>query len=139
MYTYHGTSSAFACLLASGGVNVTNGGGELGQGFYTGGLLFLAKAWAFQRFGDKQKNVVSFETPDDEVQQLTLEILDHSAATLRRNSIRRANKTRTYCFGVDMVWAPIVGKERISGDQCKWESTNSERFLNGTKTTRKII
>lgn len=139
MKSYHGTSSTIAARIAQGNVNVTLGGGELGQGFYTGEHLYLAKAWALQVHKDKTKNVVEFETPDKVVESMDIEILDHGMASLKKVEIRRLNLTRGYKFGVDMVWAPIVGKEKISGDQYKWESKISENFLNNSNCQRSII
>lgn len=139
MDTYHGTSTKFAAVLASGGVDVSHGGGELGQGFYTGEHLYLAKAWSFQMTGDKRSNVVEFSKPDATVDALSIHLLDHGPAALKRKELRRLGQTRTYQFGVDMVWAPIVGNERISGDQCKWESKVAESLLNGADCKRAII
>ncbi len=139
METYHGTSSEIASRLANGTVDVNLGGGELGQGFYTGERLYLAKAWAYHISGDVKKNVVQFTKPDSKVEALTLELLDHGSAALKRHHIRVNAETRIYQFGVDMVWAPIVGKDRISGDQCKWESKVAEHLLNGSLCMRKVI
>lgn len=139
MDTYHGTSSKNAANLVKGNVDVNRGGGELGQGFYTGERLYLAKAWAFQISGDARQNVVEFSKPDAEVASLTLEVLDHGSAALKRHHLRRARATRTFQFGVDMVWAPIVGTDRIVGDQCKWESKVAEKLLNGNLCARKIL
>lgn len=139
MVTYHGTSATIAGVLAGGGVSVTLGGGELGQGFYTGQHLFEAKTWAYHRAGDRQKNVVEFSTPDAEVEGLSLHLLDDKEAGLRRREIKRTQRTRVFRFGCDMVWAPIVGSARTSGDQYKWESNEAQCLLNGAKTTRSIV
>jgi hypothetical protein len=139
MDTYHGSSKAAVSKIASGKVDVTLGGGGLGRGFYTGQYLHEAKAWAFQRSGDRQKNVVRFSTPDAQVEALAFVVLDYSAAARRRYRIKESGRTRTYLFKEDFVWAPIVGSARVSGDQFKWESKAAETLLNGTKTVRQII
>jgi len=139
METYHGTSTLIATTLASGGVNVTLGGGELGRGFYTGEYLHKAKAWAFHRYRDKQYNVVQFSHSDNDIVNLTIKLLDYGAATLKRSQIRQANQTRTFLFNVDMVWSPIVGSKHASEDQYKWESQNAQGLLNGPNTTKVII
>lgn len=139
MRYYHGTSSHNAAILSRGTVDVTRGGGELGRGFYTGGFLHEAKAWAFHVSDSKQRNVVAFDTEDVEVEALDIEILDHRAASLRRFHIKQKEKTRSYLFGKDMVWAPIVGSDRVSGDQYKWESAKASDLLNGAETARTVL
>jgi len=139
MNSYHGTSSANASTIASGTIYVALGGGELGRGFYTGEHLHEAKAWAFHTSGDKQSNVVFFTTADDDVETLDLELLGYSDAGLQRHWIRQRNETRTFLFGHDMVWAPIVGSERASGDQYKWESNVAELLLNDPSKTQKDV
>ena len=67
MRIFHGTSPTVAASLAAGGVDVTQGGGELGVGFYTGEYLHVAKAWAIHRYGAKQQNVVEFDVDDHDV------------------------------------------------------------------------
>jgi hypothetical protein len=37
------------------------------------------------------------------------------------------------------VWAPIVGSDKVSGDQFKWESMASEGLLNGPGTPRQVL
>lgn len=139
MDTYHGTSSAVAASLVTGTVSVQTGGGEFGQGFYTGELLYLAKAWAFHRTGDRQNNVVQFTQSDTFVLNLTLHIMDKRDAAIERFRIKAKGKTRTFLFNVDMVWAPIVGGGKTCGNQCKWESVVSENLLNGSNCIRTVL
>ncbi|KQV83171.1 hypothetical protein ASC90_21440 [Rhizobium sp. Root1220] len=139
MQIYHGTSQQTAQDLASGNVDVTLGGGELGQGFYTGEELHNAKTWAFNRFGDRTANVVEFDVDDTAVLNMNLTIIDGPQATLIRSNIRRSSATRTYRFSCDMVWAPIVGSDRINGTQHKWESRSTERYLNGSTCPKAIV
>lgn len=139
MIGYHGTASSIAVNLAAGQVNVAQGGGELGRGFYVGEHLHLAKAWAVHRYGDRKNNVVEFDVPDPHIDQLDVGYLDGPKATLCRTNIRRAGTTRTHTFGRDMVWAPIVGNDYVVGDQFKWESTTSESLLNSLNVVRKIV
>jgi len=139
MISFHGTSSKIATALSGGKVNVTLGGGELGRGFYTGEHLYLAKAWAFHQTGDKVKNVVEFLKPDVAVEALSLELLGHGPAALKRRELRNKGTTQTHIFGVDLVWAPIVGNDRVSGDQFKWESNAAELLLNGSTCVRNVI
>ncbi len=139
MESYHGTSAVNAASLSQGNVDVTRGGGELGRGFYTGEHIHEAKQWAFHTTGDMQSNVVGFNTDDPDVEDLDIELLDYRAALLARHFIREKSITRTHLFERDLVWAPIVGSAKVSGDQFKWESTASEQLLNGTRTGRRVI
>ena len=139
MNSYHGTSSANASSIASGTINVKIGGGELGRGFYTGEHLHEAKAWAFHISGDKQSNVVSFTIADDDVEELDLKLLDDRDAGLQRYWIRKRKETRSFLFDHDMVWAPIVGSERASGDHYKWESSVAQSLLNSPHKTQKGV
>ena len=139
MIGYHGTASSTALNLAAGRVQVARGGGELGRGFYAGEHLHLAKAWAFQRYGDRKDNVVEFDTPDPKIVQLDVVYLDGPTAPSQRTNIRRGGMTRTHTFGCDMVWSPIVGNASVVGEQFKWESINSELLLNSLAVTRRIV
>ena len=139
MDSYHGTSSVNAAALTSGTIDVTVGGGELGRGFYSGEHLHEAKAWAYHTSGNKTSNVVKLSTDDKEVELLDLKLMDAGSAGLARHRIRTADATRTYLFGHDMIWAPIVGSEKVSGDQYKWESDASARLLNDPKRTERVV
>jgi len=138
MISYHGTSSAIAARLVPGRIDVSLGGGELGRGFYSGQFLHEAKTWAFHKFRGTRGNVLQLDTPDDSVEILNLDILDTRTASLRRSAIRRTSQTRTFLFNRDLIWAPIVGSERVAGDQYKWEARPAQELLNGATTTRTI-
>lgn len=139
MESFHGTSKKNAAEMLAKGVDVTCGGGELGRGFYSGEHLHEAKAWAFHRSGDRQQNVVQFSVPDDQVDVLNFKLLDHEQAGKWRYYIKQNSRTRTYLFAADMVWAPIVGSERATGDQYKWESQTAQSLLNAPVTIKKIV
>jgi hypothetical protein len=130
MRTYHGTSPAIAASLAAGGVDVTQGGGELGMGFYTGEYLHVAKAWAIHRHGARRENVVEFNVDDNQLLALDLVRLSAGQASVIRANLKRKGATRTHTFSCDMVWSPIVGTDKIQSDQHKWESSRSEASLN---------
>ncbi len=138
MDSYHGTSSKYINDLVSGNIDLSSGGGELGQGFYTGQYIHDAKVWAYNKH-HRSKSVLSLDVPDSEVESLNIEILDHKQASSLRSLIKLKNATRNYMVGADLVWAPIVGTSRISGDQYKWESEDASTLLNGNKVTRNEI
>jgi len=89
--------------------------------------------------GDKRQNVVEFVTPDVEMDLLDIRLLDYGSAALYRQNLRKNGTTRTFEFNADLVWAPLVGSERVSGDQYKWESDVSQALLNGSQTLRAVI
>lgn len=140
MITFHGTSSNNAKKINSANVDVELGGGELGRGFYTQEFKSEAKSWAFNVSGDRQQNVVSFDTNDNDIQNLDLIIFDRMEAGRHRLNIKTQSATGSYLFGNDLVWAPIVGTSKVNGEQYKWESKISELLLNDPSlTTKKII
>ena len=137
--SFHGTDPNIASKIITSGIDVSLGGGELGQGFYTCQYLHEAKAWAMQRFDKRKKNVLKFVHDDEIILQLTIKLFNYDVASLSRHRIKKQKQTRTYKFNVDMVWAPIVGSSRTTGDQYKWESKNSEILLNSNDTIKSII
>jgi hypothetical protein len=82
---------------------------------------------------------VQLTTPDSEVEQLDLKLMDAAEAGLRRHWIRTHKGARTFLFGKDMIWTPIVGSEKASGDQYKWESLAAGTLLNDPAKTQKQI
>ena len=137
--TYHGTSPEIVKDILTHGISVLYGGGELGQGFYTGEILHEAKAWAYHKTKAKSKkdNVIEFEHYDEDIINLDDKWLNPSTANLKRYELKRTNQTRTYRFGVDLVWSRIVGSDRANGIQYKWESKKSELLLNNPDKTIK--
>lgn len=76
MIYYHGTDATSALTIASHKIDVTKGGGELGQGFYVGSLLHKAFAWAYNKSSKQKGKVVEFNINDDDflqVQRIWLE------------------------------------------------------------------
>jgi uncharacterized protein YneR len=133
--TYHGTEDQHANHLVDGKVDTSLGGGELGQGFYLGTALHVAKAWAKQMHNCEA--VVEFQINDDDFWRFDIESLTDVEALEYRSVIRAKGLTRTYKFSKDVVWGPIVGGPKVYADQHKWESSNGERFLNGHKVLRR--
>lgn len=138
MECFHGTESATAKRLIAGNVDASQGGGELGQGFYTGDYLWVAKAWAANRF-KKDGTVVKFEIPDTEYFALEPLLLSRTDALKHRNKIKAASATRIYRFKVNVVWSPIVGTTRVDADQYKFEDKKSENLLNGSLVPRSLV
>lgn len=134
--TYHGTAKSHADDLVKGNVDATLGGGELGQGFYLGTALHVAKAWAVQMHNSE--SVVEFSFDDDQFWSFDIESLTEIQTIEYRSIIRVKGLTRTYKFSKDVVWGPIVGGPVVYADQHKWESSRGEEFLNSKKVLRRI-
>lgn len=135
IYTYHGTSAASVNSLISGAIDVSQGGGELGVGFYAGTELHIAKAWAWRRH--RSQSVVEFQMTDSDFWShdvLPLSPLQTRTIYLLINS---AAGSRTFTFGRDVVWGPIVGGSVAYCDQFKWESKIGERYINSARVTRR--
>lgn len=133
--TYHGTAEAHADALVEGKVDSTLGGGELGQGFYLGTALHVAKAWAVQMHNSE--SVVEFQFDDDDFWNFDIKSLTEIEVIEYRSIIKEKSLTRTYKFSKDIVWGPIVGGPKVYSDQHKWESKSGESFLNGNKVLRR--
>lgn len=135
---YHGTCTQIANDLQLGKIDHTRGGGELGQGFYLGDLLWVAKAWAHNRYGSNSA-VFKVDIPDPEFNALSIELLSRTDALALRKEIKAMNATRTYTCGFDVLWSPIVGTTRIEADQYKYESKSGTDILNGVSCVRSIV
>jgi len=135
---FHGTSKQTASNLKLGNIDRTLGGGELGQGFYLGDLLWVAKTWAHNRHGNDSA-VLLVEVPDTSFNALSIELLSRTDALTLRKKIKAGNATRTYVHGFDVLWSPIVGTTSIEADQYKYESQQGTDLLNGTSCKRNIL
>lgn len=133
--SYHGTSEKYALDLINGKVDTSLGGGELGQGFYLGDALHVAKAWAKQKYNSEV--VVEFQIDEDDLLlNFNIECLNRSQAIYFHKLIKANGSTRKYLFFKDIVWAPIVGGPKLYADQYKWESKKGQCFLNGSSVLR---
>lgn len=135
---YHGTSTQIANDLQLGNIDRTAGGGELGQGFYLGDLLWVAKAWAHNRHV-KDAAVLKVDVPDSSFNGLSIELLSRTGALALRKNIKAINATRTYVHGFDVLWSPIVGTTRVEADQYKYESQDGTNLLNGASCNRSVV
>ncbi|MFN8252241.1 MAG: hypothetical protein U0V75_10190 [Ferruginibacter sp.] len=137
MEQYHGTNQNNAIAISSGQIDVTRGGGELGQGFYTGDLSHEAFNWAWHQY-NKDKAVVKLTLKDNDFLNLNPLCLNQYETHIRRRRIRDSGETRTFRFLVNVVWAPVVGKHIPNFNQFKYESDNAEIYLNGLTVIKTI-
>jgi hypothetical protein len=138
---YHGTSSASATTILSNRVDVSLGGGEIGQGFYLAERRYVSEIWAKQRH-QHSPAVVEFELPDSLVFSEQNANLDLHTTTQLRHRIRELTATRTYRIGCDLAVAPIVGTTRgsILGQiQLKVESASAEGVVNAPSTVKRSV
>lgn len=135
---YHGTSKQVASDLQLGKIGRTLGGGELGQGFYLGEMLWVAKAWAHNcHLNDAA--VLKVDVPDSSFNVLSIEVMSRIEALALRKEIKANITTRTYVHHRDVIWSPIVGTTRVEADQYKYESQVGTDLLNGALCNRSVI
>ena len=120
MLMYHGSDENTINNLIKGTIDVSKGGWEIGQGFYLGDMLHVAKAWAWNKHNSKA--VLEVDVKDEDVIDLNPLTLNYEDAVKKRALIRKRNQERTYKFNENIVWSPIVGTQKVRGEQLKWES-----------------
>lgn len=135
---FHGTSKTTANEIVSGKIAVSLGGGELGQGFYTGEYLWVAKAWAHNRHKNDSA-VVKIEVEENTFFSLDPLLLSRLDALTHSKDIKAKGTTRTHTFNRHVVWSPIVGTTRVDADQYKFETKQSETILNGSNVPRSLV
>lgn len=75
MQLFHGTDSTAASAIAGPpqAVNISKGGGELGQGFYAGDSLSLAVAWANGHHGMGRAKILEIDIDNSSYAGLNIE------------------------------------------------------------------
>jgi hypothetical protein len=136
MLQYHGTNRIAGQAITNNQIDVAIGGGELGRGFYTGDLKHEAFTWAHQIYGAANKSVVEIDIIDDEFFHIDPLCLNYREALNYRRIIRDRQESRTFLFDSNAVWSPVVGKYIPNFNQIKWESEQSENFLNSIQVTK---
>lgn len=132
--TFHGCSEDHVNELLSGKIDVNKGSGELGQGFYLGTALHVAKAWAKQKFDCE--SVLEIQILDKDFWAFDIQCFTREEAIEQRRLIRSIEKTTSFKFNKDVLWSPIIGGPVVYADQHKWESQKGELFLNSTNVLR---
>lgn len=139
--TFHGTNGTSGAKILAGQIDITQGGGELGLGFYTGNSYHNARAVAFYKSKEHfdSMSVIILKIPIDDLVFLSICHLERPAAIFFREHIKRHGNQRKFLFEADAVEAPIVGKFIEGGRQYKWESMRTQSLLNGVKVNRREI
>lgn len=135
MKRYHGTHSKFLQLFLNGNIAPTVGGGEFGQGFYVGNLAHQAWAWAWNRHG-KDAGVMEFEIDDSAFLALTLKWINRQSGKRLWKKLKQQGATKSFRFGVDAVWGPLLGGNLSNMYQIKFEE-QAKSFIN--KVTKRIL
>lgn len=108
-------------------MDVTQGGGELGRGFYMGESLALAISWAKGKHG-LQSCVVEADIDDSEYVKLNIKTLNHAAVLNTWAQLRYNGTERSYLFNVDVVYGPLATYPHTA--QHKFESARAQNVLN---------
>ncbi|PLC40004.1 hypothetical protein C0Q88_25245 [Ralstonia pickettii] len=136
---YHGGAWTSIEQIVKSKIDTKLGGGELGQGFYVGNYGHEASAWAWYVAKGKKPTVVELQVNNFQSANLNKRELSWLLAKEHAITIAKADTRRTYLFNVDVVAAPIVGKNfKDTPTQLKWEGTKSAAFLNSSEVNKKI-
>lgn len=133
MILFHGTSQTYATGIEKIGGDVTRGGGELGRGFYLTDQLAFAVAWAKGQYGPTAGKVVEFDISNSSYATLNVRSVSQLRVCSTWYQLKLTNRTRTYLFGVDVVFGPICHYPHIT--QHKFESNAAETLLNNSLRT----
>ena len=136
MILYHGTSKIYLNDLITGKIDATKGGGEFGQGFYTGNKVHLVSAWAWHKSkqSKQEMDVISYNVDDNTMIDLRIKMLTSYQATSARKRIRKENRTRSLAFkNSDLVIGPVVGRPFANYLQFVFVGTQGQNFINNQK------
>lgn len=137
MELFHGTNDQIADDLSKDLIDINLGSGEFGKGFYTGDLKYHALAWAHNKYGTN-KALVTFNISDTDFENLDPKLLNEKEAIEYRLLIKKLGQTKTYEFGANSVWGPVVGRKYENYSQVKFESITSQNLLNSSIVTKTI-
>jgi len=136
---YHGGALSSIQQITENKIDTKLGGGELGQGFYMGNYGHEASAWARHVAEGQKPSVVELEVNNSVAAGLKKQELSWLLAKEHAIKIAKADTRRTHVFNVDVVAAPIVGKNfRDTPTQLKWEGAKSSLFLNSPNVNKRI-
>jgi hypothetical protein len=133
MILYHGTNIDAVEDLISGQIDVNQGGGEFGQGFYTGNSIHLVSAWAWHR-SKQDMAVISYDIDDMKLIDLRMKLLSNEQARNERKRIKDEKRTRAIAFkDYDIVIGPVVGRPFANYMQFVFVGSGGQNFINGQK------
>jgi hypothetical protein len=124
---YHGTDTATAAKLAAdpASLDVSLGGGELGQGFYTTEHVAMAAAWARGRHRDG--TVLEIDMNVEHYASLAVLTVNVAQVRTKWAELKRLRQTRLFRFGYDVVFGPFATYPHVT--QHKFESIRAQQRL----------
>lgn len=137
---FHGTGQVDANHMAAGNIDVTQGGGEFGRGFYTQYSERKARAWA-RKVAVRLNGppvVLRLDVDDGAYGALTVFHLNAQRGLNLTDILDFWNAKPVFTTGCcDVIEGPIVGDpQRI---QQKLESNGAQNVLNSNQTVRTVI
>src|SRR5437016_6132420 len=125
---YHGTSRPIATALAVGTIDVTQGRGEFGRGFYTQTSSSNAHRRGYSRYGNNGA-VLVLVIDDQSYHSLHFRRLSLNAAQMLDAKLRASGQSHTFTTSHDVIVGPLVNQPRII--QQKFQTITAENLLNG--------
>jgi hypothetical protein len=121
---------------AAGGIDVTQGGGEFGRGFYAQDSNSNAARRGQTRYGNSSA-VLSLTVDEREYHTLNVWRLTLNMAQKLNSQLRANNAQDTYTSADDAIVGPLVYQPPI--EQQKFQTTSAQTLLNGPLTQRAVI
>ncbi len=136
---YHGTSQAFAILMAGtpqvGTIDVTRGRGEFGQGFYTQDSISNASRRGYLLYGNNGA-LLTLTVDDHQYHALRFKRLTLNSAQMLNQRLRKRATQSTYMTKHDLIVGPLVSQPKTT--QQKFQTVRAETLLNGPDTLRVV-
>jgi len=119
-----------------GGIDVTRGSGEFGQGFYAQDSGANALTFVQNKFPMNQRPcVLQLDIGDHQYNGLSKRLLDAKLAARLTRRLRSNGTVATHIEGVDVVVGPL--SQWV--EQQKFESAAAQTLLNGPNTQRTVL
>lgn len=140
---YHGTDSRTLQTLLTN-IQVNQGGGELGQGFYVGNFKHKAAQWTIhkQKNNNANRNINAipvFQLKLHPFISFSFQRISLNRAMKIKNFIKSSGTQRSHMLGVDFIYSPVVGVTYHGFYQIKFESQTIENYLNSPLVNKSII
>jgi hypothetical protein len=134
MIAFHGTSRAYSQKIFGPPpkVDITQGGGELGMGFYVGEHIALAVSFANKRH-PQDAVVLKFDIDDSIFGRLKILVINKRENVIQKwKTIIFRNQRKQYLFHADVICAPYATID--SSRQHKFETIKAQDMLNNNST-----
>lgn len=137
---YHGTSRAHALAMCGqsgkiGTIDVSQGGGEFGRGFYTQSSLANAHRRGYLIHGQSNGAILILDIGDGDYHALRFWRLSLNQVQQLNARLRGPARTN-YVTAHDVIVGPLVSSPRV--EQQKFQSAAAQNLLNGPQTQRTV-